>query len=1315
MQGLERARRDDGRARRGVEGGTERVPAGGKADQPAGLAHDELPGRRVDAARAPERDHPVEACCRHLAERGGDGAEGPHPVTALLERLGRGGEPARVGRLDAEHLEPTVAPAPLAEARVEAFVVEPRALVAPRPPLLPGAEVVDVGEDHVGHRRAVGHGERHGVVGDAALGVERPVDGVDDHAHRLVAVADLPALLRQCGEAVAVGFQLVELLEDKILGRVIDDERAVSSGAPRTRFHRPFDRARGGRQHPVEPLDGPTADAEPVCVECRAGGGHDKPMLADVALTSQELLPAQRLAVTYPGKRLVVRGMAGTGKTTVVEARFAWLVGEGHAPERLAVVVPTPARAAALRSRLESRLERGYEELFVLTPAQLAALALGAELSFADGLDVALTAGERLAMLLERVDDLSLARHDIGGSLGGLLASFVRRIDRLKAELISAEDYAGWATELEESGTDPSEAALQLEFAAVYRTHERMLAETETRDAGDLMHDALRVLRERPALAGRFAHVLADDVQELDLAAASLLEAVAGAHLTAAGDPEHSLRRFRGAAPERLARLSASADLVVELGESRRCRRAVLAAAGALVPWASLPSASDEDAEGQVAYWRCANDRAQAQSVAADIERLIAREGVDPSRILVLVPDITREGHAAAVALEERAVPHRLIGQAAFFQRAEIRDVLAWLRLLADPSDAPAVVRALARPPIDLRSVDIARCTQIARRRKLDMVAALAAATESPQVPPEARERIRVFLKLFRLAAAAIDTARPDLYVHRLIDRLGLRRQQLFAAQADVVERLRALARFGELASAYVRRSPQATPREFARSIAAVAEAGMREQDEPELAEPGSVQVVLMSAAGGLEAEHVYMLGLHAGVRAPAPESVPDALLSEPLPPDSDALAETMLRRQLYVAVTRAGERVVLCYPAADDRGGGIAPSAVLEEIRAAVGGEWEDRDEELFGPAETIHSTYRLLRDELLEGTMRAGGRLGELRFDTDLDVSHAVVRYLELLKLAALIARPEGQSVAEGLRDVNSRILQAVTAEQREIFVSSALDDYLLDAEQDARRRAQVVAARDEPSLEQFLPRRGEGVVLSASDIDTYRTCPLKYKFARVFRIPQEPTIHQRFGILVHQVLERFHGRDESGDSLPELLGLLDAGWRRGGFGDSEEERQLRGKAAAALTRYHERFQTEEVEPMWFERAFTFKLGPHLLRGRVDRVDRLPGGEYELIDYKTGRPKNEAQLAEDVQLSLYAIGAREAWSLEASRQAYYYVLDDEKVSVPDNDGTRGEWIREVTMEVGEGILSQGFEPTPSFSACSICDYRLMCPAAEH
>jgi DNA helicase-2/ATP-dependent DNA helicase PcrA len=177
--------------------------------------------------------------------------------------------------------------------------------------------------------------------------------------------------------------------------------------------------------------------------------------------------------------------------------------------------------------------------------------------------------------------------------------------------------------------------------------------------------------------------------------------------------------------------------------------------------------------------------------------------------------------------------------------------------------------------------------------------------------------------------------------------------------------------------------------------------------------------------------------------------------------------------------------------------------------------------------------------------------------------------------------------------------------------------------------------------------------------------------------------------------------------------MLGLLEQGWRRGGFGNSEQEKQLQGKAEQALIRYHERFQGDDAEPIWFERSFSFTLGPHTLRGRVDRVDRLADGAYELIDYKTGRPKRAADLREDVQLALYSVAAQQAWQLEAAHQAYYYVLDDQKVPVDWSEDDR-EWITDTVLEVADGITSQGFEPTPSFSACSICDYRIACPAAE-
>ena len=105
--------------------------------------------------------------------------------------------------------------------------------------------------------------------------------------------------------------------------------------------------------------------------------------------------------------------------------------------------------------------------------------------------------------------------------------------------------------------------------------------------------------------------------------------------------------------------------------------------------------------------------------------------------------------------------------------------------------------------------------------------------------------------------------------------------------------------------------------------------------------------------------------------------------------------------------------------------------------------------------------------------------------------------------------------------------------------------------------------------------------------------------------------------------------------------------------------------------------------------------------------------GGErYELIDYKTSRPRTAEQLRDDVQLSLYALAARESWQVEAASRAYYYVLDDLVVRLPGE--TDEERVTATVMEAGEGIMGQRFEPTPSRAACSICDFRIVCPAAE-
>ncbi|MEX2193692.1 MAG: ATP-dependent DNA helicase [Thermoleophilaceae bacterium] len=1030
------------------------------------------------------------------------------------------------------------------------------------------------------------------------------------------------------------------------------------------------------------------------------------------------LSEAQRQAVTHPAAPLLVTGGAGTGKTQVLLRRAAWLVGEGAPAESVLLLTRGAAAAGALRERLEALVDEPYEELRVDTFHHLCARLLREE-ALEAGLDPffsPVSPADRLALLRERIDDLPLRHHEIRGNPAPLLGGFVSRIDRLKDEMVSAADCRRHAeTLLHEAGSDADRAHAdrELEFARVYFEHDRMLAARGVLGFGDLVLHAFRLLHEKPHVrrraADRFRHVLVDDLQDLSFAQGVLLRVLCEQHraVTAAGDEHQAVERLRGAGSKNLADFTREYEdvAVVALERSRRCATRILTPARA-VARAQEPLRGEPG--GKVRFWRCRSARAQAQAVAAECERLITG-GVPPGEIGVLVRSVRAEGQVVASALEERAVPFRLTGAAAYFQRAEVRDVLAWMRLLADPSDSGAVVRALTRPPVELRSVDIARLTQLTRRRKLDMVSGVAVACEGPQLSPEGRERAQSFLKLYRAASRAFETMRPDAFMHRLIERIGLRRRQVFAAQADTVERLVNIAKLSDLAGMFMQREPQGTPRELARYLAAVAEAGLPEEEAVPTGLPGAVRVLAMRGAPGTEFEHVFVLGLTAGRMpgqpAPAGDGLPDAVARETLPPGGREAHERSMRNLLHVAMTRARKGLVLAWPEEPE----ARPSPFYEEARASAGAGDEIFEEELFGPAEGLHSTFRMMRDELLDTVSRVGGRLSEMRLDTYLDVSQAAARYFELLKVAALIERSkQGQSVAEALPEVNDILMQVATPEQRDALETSALDGWLRDAEKRERRRG---FDTPETALESFIPRRGDGLMLSASDIETYRICPLKYKFARVFRIPQEPTINQRFGIVMHQVLERYH---QSGrGSLEELMSLFEVCWRRNGFGGGSDDVQFREKAVAALNRYHQLDRDSAGEPVWFERSFSFKLGPHLLRGRVDRVDRLPDGSYELIDYKTGKAKTEGELQRDVQLSLYQMGARDSWQLETSAQSYYYVLENEKVPVAHSEEELTR-VRSTVAEVGEGIMAQEFEPKPSPEICSFCDYRIICPAAE-
>jgi DNA helicase-2/ATP-dependent DNA helicase PcrA len=989
-------------------------------------------------------------------------------------------------------------------------------------------------------------------------------------------------------------------------------------------------------------------------------------------------------AIAHRDGPLLVLGAAGTGKTELLARRLAALVEEGTAAERVLCLAATRATARRLRERAEALVPGPYEELWIGSWDELGERLLR-EYSDAAGLDPffdVLGPAERLAMLLDRFDRLPLRRHEIRGNPAGLVARLLARIDVLKAERVgptSLEERARAAAAAASAEAERETARRELEFADLYATHDRILAESGSLDRGDVFLALDCLLAERPdaraKLAARFAFVMVDELEESTPAQRGLLAALAEVNPS-------QLYTLEDEGPQAAGPVTGGTPAG---GRGRPFSKSP-PPHPRLVDWYRDVHSGGERAmlahrfrDPKVRFWKCSNERAQAQAVVREVEHLLAG-GTAPSAICVLLADPAREGGAIAAAMEERGISFHLAGPTALFQRPEVRDAVAWLRVLADPDDSPAAARALTRPPVELRSGDLARLTTIARRRKLDMVAGCEAALDSPQFQPEARDRIGVFLRLYGAAAAALEERRADVFVRRLIENVGLRRQRLFAAQPEVAERLLGLARLADLATAWARREPHGSTRGFVKYLSAVAEAGVEPAGGEEPPAPGAVQAMAVAAIKGMGFDHVFALGLER---------------------EDAAWARIGWPARTELVLSRAGD-------------GGAA--LYTEALAAASEPHEEEHEEELFGPAEGLHATYRTLREQVLEASWRAGRELSEPRLDTAIDVNRAIARYLELLKLAALAQRPGEEGTAEAIAAVNGLLRQVATPEQQAELDASSLDSYLLGSEHERGRRLQMISAREEPSLEAFLPRRGDGLLsLSASDLSLYLTCPLKYKFARVFGIPQEPTINQRFGILMHNVLERFHKEppEPGTDGLRVLTGLFESGWRRTGFGTSDDELQYRDRAREALRLYWERERVAESEPVWLERKFDFKVAEHHVRGRVDRVDRLPDGDYELIDYKTGERKTEADLDSDLQLALYRLAAREAWDIEAAIGSYYYVLDADKVVAPTKPDD-AERVERTVVTVGEGILSQDFEPRPSPSVCSWCDYRLICPAAE-
>ncbi len=949
---------------------------------------------------------------------------------------------------------------------------------------------------------------------------------------------------------------------------------------------------------------------------------------------------AQRHAVCHGEGPLLIIAGAGTGKTTVLTRRIAHLIATKRArPEEILALTFTEKAAAEMAERVDQLIPYGYAETAISTFHAFGDRVLR-EHALEAGLDPqfrVLSQPEQVIFLRERLFELPLRRFRPLGAPTRHLAALATLVSRAKDEDVSPQRYREWAEARVAAASDGEQrdaASAQLELASFYEAHQRLLAEAGLVDFGDQIHRTLGLLRERPAvLAGlraRFRFVLVDEFQDTNHAQLEMLNLLAGeaANLTVVGDDDQAIYRWRGAAAANLLafrRQYPSAREVV-LVENYRSTQAILDTAARLIGY-NNPYRLEVIAglDKHLRSSRCEGPpvrhvafdtvSAEADGVAAMMEERI-RAGARPRDLAILVRS-NADADPFLRALNVRGLPHRFSGSRGLYAREEVRLLVAFLRVLANPEDSVSLFYLAASEVYRLPEADLLRLNQYARRRTRPLLEVLRALPENEDlagVSGAAREAAKRLLVDLERALAELARRRTGEVLYSFLQWSGLLGQLAKQTSAEDEAKVKNIARFFEVVKAYGEVAEHDRVPAFVEHLDLLREAG----DDPAVAEADldedAVHVLTVHKAKGLEFPTVFLVAAAEGrfplQRHGDPLRLPDELVNEELAGGDAHLLEE--RRLFYVAMTRARDELVL-----------------------------------------TSASDY---------GTSRAR------------KVSRFVVEALDL---------PSPRPIA--------------------------------------RRTAPLEAlARHAPALDPVPPAEAkvpadELLHLSYNQIDDYETCPLKYRYVHVLRVPLLTHHALVYGHAVHQAVRRMFESRLAGRafSADELVAAFRAAWVSEGFlSRSHEDERLR-EGEATLRRFHAEEARVPWRPTAVEQEFAFTLERNRVQGRYDLVIETQS-EVAIVDFKTGELQDQKaadkRARESLQLDIYALAYLKTKGRLPDRVELRF-LESGLCAGRRPTAEEAERTAERIRTVANAIRQRELKARPTWLACGQCPFRDICP----
>ncbi|HEV2714741.1 MAG TPA: PD-(D/E)XK nuclease family protein, partial [Terriglobales bacterium] len=263
-----------------------------------------------------------------------------------------------------------------------------------------------------------------------------------------------------------------------------------------------------------------------------------------------------------------------------------------------------------------------------------------------------------------------------------------------------------------------------------------------------------------------------------------------------------------------------------------------------------------------------------------------------------------------------------------------------------------------------------------------------------------------------------------------------------------------------------------------------------------------------------------------------------------------------------------------------------------------------------------------------------------------------------------------------------------------------------------------AEAPAALDESPSAQWLslpPASDLSSRLSATAVQSYEMCPLRFKLEREWGLPREVPAAMQYGAVMHRVLRAYYDSVRFGRpySVEALINLFRSDLGEAGIQDRYQYELYEKQGVAQLGAFVAASRQAPLPDVAHtEEFFEVRIGKAAVVGRIDRIDRNGDGAVTITDYKTGKPQSQEDADDSLQLSIYALAAREKWGYRAERLVFYNL--EENAAVITN---RSELqLREATLkveDVAENVAAGRFDPKPGFY-CNFCSYRNLCPATE-